>query len=143
MSKGVAWITGASSGIGRAIAVELAAAGWRVGVGARRENALDGLGEAAAGLDVCDRDSVARWAIALRGRIGDPDLVVNAAGWGIFETVQSTSDGDWDRTIATNLTGSLLCDARNSSLDAGARLGAFREHPLGWSARRVSEERRL
>lgn len=82
MSKGVAWITGASSGIGRAIALELAASGWRVGVGARRQEALAGLGNAAAALDVCDRDSVARWAAALRERIGDPDLVVNAAGWG-------------------------------------------------------------
>jgi 3-oxoacyl-[acyl-carrier protein] reductase len=105
MSKGVAWITGASSGIGRAIAVELAASGWRAGVGGRREEALAGLGHAAAALDVRDRGSVARWAATLRERVGDPDLVVYSAGWGVFEKVQETSDEDWDRTIATNLTG--------------------------------------
>jgi 3-oxoacyl-[acyl-carrier protein] reductase len=108
VGKRVAWVTGASSGIGRAIALELAISGWRVGVGARRVEALAGLGDAAATLDVCDRGSVERWAAALRGRIGEPDLVVHAAGWGVFEKVQETSDEDWDRTLRTNLTGIFL-----------------------------------
>jgi 3-oxoacyl-[acyl-carrier protein] reductase len=108
MTKGTAWITGASSGIGRAIALELDRSGWRVGVGARREESLSGLGEAAAVLDVCDSGAVARWAAALRGCIGEPDLVVQAAGWGVFEKVQETSEEDWERTLRTNLTGMFL-----------------------------------
>lgn len=126
----VAWITGGSSGIGRAVAAELATAGWRVGLGAR---GLDTLREVAASLggpgphalaplDVTDRASVAAWAGSLRRDLGEPDLVVNNAGWGIFEKVHRTRDEDWERTIATNLTGLFLVtkEVLPSMLDRGA-----------------------
>ncbi len=117
MTKGIVWITGASSGIGRAIARELASAGWRVGLGARRAAGLDevlaelpgGPIHAAAPLDVTLEPSVARWAEDLRRRLGgEPDVVVNNAGWGIFETVAGMSVEDFDRTISTNLRGLFL-----------------------------------
>jgi len=76
-----------------------------VGAGARRPDAVADSLEAVAALDVRNPGSVARWAVALRGALGEPDLVVNTAGWGVFERVQDTSDEDWDRTIATNLSG--------------------------------------
>lgn len=104
----IAWVAGASSGIGRAIAQDLASAGWKVGVGARRVDAMLDLGTVAASLDVCDARSVEQWARGLRGRVGEPDLVVYAAGWGIFEKVQDTAEEDWERTIRTNLTGLFL-----------------------------------
>lgn len=104
----IAWVAGASSGIGRAIAQDLASAGWKVGVGARRVDAMLDLGAVAASLDVCDAQSVEQWARELRGRVGEPDLVVYAAGWGIFEKVQATAEEDWERTIRTNLTGLFL-----------------------------------
>lgn len=112
----IAWITGASSGIGSAVAAELAAAGWRVGLGARSIDALRAVAAALSGpgphasapLDVADRGSVAAWAASLRRDLGEADLLVSCAGWGIFEKVHQTSEEDWDRTIRTNLTGLFL-----------------------------------
>ncbi len=112
----IGWITGASSGIGRAVAAELAGGGWRLGIGARRITPLREVAASLAGpgphaaleLDVCDPASVAAWAEGLRQAVGQPDLVVYSAGWGIFEKVHRTSDEDWDRTIRTNLTGLFL-----------------------------------
>jgi len=116
MSKGVVWITGASSGMGQAVALEMAAGGWRVGMGARRLERLQELlaslpGEGphgCAGLDVRDGGSVARWAASLRERPGEPDVVVNAAGWGVFAEARATSEKDWDQTLDTNLKGLFL-----------------------------------
>jgi 3-oxoacyl-[acyl-carrier protein] reductase len=117
MAKGTVWITGASSGIGRAIVGELASSGWRVGLGARGSDPLHALlsglptdlGHAAAPVDVSRSDSVAAWAKELRARLGgEPDVVVNNAGWGIFETVTATTEEDFDRTIGTNLKGLFL-----------------------------------
>jgi 3-oxoacyl-[acyl-carrier protein] reductase len=117
MTKRIVWITGASSGIGQEIGRELATAGWRVGLGARGIAALEAVLEelpgdrvhAAASLDVASEDSVARWAEDLRRFMGgEPDVVVNNAGWGIFETVASMSVEDFDRTISTNLRGLFL-----------------------------------
>ncbi len=50
-----------------------------------------------------------RWAEELRLRLGgEPDVVVNNAGWGIFEPVATMSESDFDRTIDTNLKGLFL-----------------------------------
>jgi NADP-dependent 3-hydroxy acid dehydrogenase YdfG len=68
-ADGAAWITGASSGIGRSVALEMARRGWTVAVSARREAELESLAGEAAGLpgrivahacDVTDADAVAR-----------------------------------------------------------------------------------
>ena len=48
-AQGCAWVTGASSGIGRALALRLAREGWRVAASARSEDALDELAKEAAG----------------------------------------------------------------------------------------------
>ena len=87
----VAIVTGASSGIGRALAMRLAAEGHGVGLIARRGDLLESLaGEiavaggtaAAAAADVGDRDSL-RGAIAdLEGRLGPTDVMVANAGFG-------------------------------------------------------------
>jgi 3-oxoacyl-[acyl-carrier protein] reductase len=117
MSKGIVWVTGASSGIGRSIARELASSGWRVGLGARGSDRLqailaelpDSPLHACASLDVSRSDSVTRWVEELRGRLGGvPDVVVNNAGWGVFETVAAMSEADFDQTIDTNLKGLFL-----------------------------------
>jgi gluconate 5-dehydrogenase len=83
-------VTGASSGIGRAMAQALAAAGARVGVTSRsprRAEATAGeLGPLAAGfgLDVRDEQSVAAFAAEARGRWGGIDMLVNNAGIGML-----------------------------------------------------------
>jgi NAD(P)-dependent dehydrogenase (short-subunit alcohol dehydrogenase family) len=116
MQRQVVWVTGASAGIGWAIASELVGGGWTVGLGARRRALLAELVAAhpqgehltASELDVCRSSSVARWAAELREQTGEPDALVNSAGWGIFAPVVETTEEDWDRTISSNLKGLFL-----------------------------------
>lgn len=78
----VVWIIGASSGIGKALAVELANAGARVILSARRKEALDQLKSELPGspmvfpLDVTDSDMVTRTAQAIRAAVGRLDRVI-------------------------------------------------------------------
>jgi 3-oxoacyl-[acyl-carrier protein] reductase len=123
----IAWIAGASSGIGEATAREFAIAGWRVGLGSRRLNLLDRItadlsvnerhAEALAGvkpmpsvhvcgaLDVASPPSIHNWANLLRDRLGSPDLLVYCIGWGVFRKITETTDREWDETLSANLTG--------------------------------------
>ncbi|MDM7915525.1 MAG: SDR family oxidoreductase, partial [Candidatus Eisenbacteria bacterium] len=111
-----AWITGASSGIGRAVAIELEQAGWSIGAGSRDEPALRDLvssfaqpeRHAFAAVDVRRTESVAAWTATLRAATGEPDAVIQCAGWGVFRKVVETTDEEWDRTIDTNLRGFFL-----------------------------------
>jgi short-subunit dehydrogenase len=89
---GVALITGASSGIGKEIALELARRGWKLGLTARREKELEEVAEAAraAGAeaeihlaDVADRASVDAAAAAIEKRFGRVDLLIANAGIGL------------------------------------------------------------
>jgi NAD(P)-dependent dehydrogenase (short-subunit alcohol dehydrogenase family) len=104
----VAWIVGASGGIGTAVARELARRGATVAISARRE---DRLREVSGGdmlvlpVDVTDAASVAAAAARIRQELGPIDLAVLSAGYW-----QQMDPGDWDtgvfdRHIQVNLTG--------------------------------------
>ena len=107
----VAVITGATSGIGRAAAIGLAAAGYRVAICGRRRDKLDETAaEAAAAFartcDVTDPHDVARFFAALREKLGRVDVVFNNAG--IFSPAASFGDVEivaWQNAINTNLNG--------------------------------------
>ena len=115
-------ITGASSGLGAAIALEMAALGWRIAIGARRVDRLaetaekvseEGAAEVYAGpLDVTDVDSVERFFGASEGRLGTADVIVNNAGASRFQALAET-DPAWLRTeVETNLIGPMLVTHR-------------------------------
>jgi NADP-dependent 3-hydroxy acid dehydrogenase YdfG len=111
----VAVVTGAGSGIGRAVAQALLDAGWRVALAGRRAEALHETAGTAAGAlamptDVTDPASVADLFAAARGEWGRVDLLVNNAGtYGPAGTVDEIAVDDWLATVAVNLTGAFLC----------------------------------
>jgi 3-oxoacyl-[acyl-carrier protein] reductase len=118
MQNRVAFITGASQGIGRACALALARRGARVIAAARQQDKLeqvvaeicDAGGRAAAiPLDVTSAESVAsafRQAEALFGRI---EILVNNAGVTRDGLVMRMKRENWDAVLNTNLTGAFLC----------------------------------
>ncbi|MCK7469916.1 MAG: SDR family oxidoreductase [Desulfomicrobium escambiense] len=110
----VAVVTGAGRGIGRAIALRLAAAGARVALGARTEDQVRAVAaeiERAGGqavplpLDVADAASVARFADAVRAAYGEPLALVNNAGLVRRGRLDEAPSGDWDEVVGVNLTG--------------------------------------
>ncbi len=115
----VALVTGAGSGVGRAVAVALAKAGWAVALAGRRQAALDqtaALGEGAAGrmsaivADVTDAGSVAALFGAVAGRFGRLDLLFNNAGIGAPPvSMEDLTLDQWRAVVDTNLTGAFLC----------------------------------
>ncbi|MEV8150070.1 SDR family oxidoreductase [Arthrobacter sp. NPDC080073] len=113
----VAVVTGAGSGIGRAVARLLLAEGYRVTLAGRREAQLL---ETAGGhpealvvpCDVTVPDDVARLFAAARQRWGRVDVLFNNAGiFGPPGSVDEISVADWNATLAVNVTGSMLCAA--------------------------------
>jgi NADP-dependent 3-hydroxy acid dehydrogenase YdfG len=117
-----ALVTGASSGIGAAVALAMAALGWKVAVGARRAARLSETAEKAraagaaqvhAGeLDVTDDASVARFFEASEKALGPADVIVNNAGASRYHRLEET-DAAWLRTeVETNLIGPMLVTHR-------------------------------
>jgi NAD(P)-dependent dehydrogenase (short-subunit alcohol dehydrogenase family) len=107
------FITGTSSGIGRLLTEQLLARGDRVAATLRRPEALDAL-KASAGdrlwlgrLDVTDLDQVRTTVDAAFAELGEIDVVVNNAGYGVFAAVEEASDEQVRRVIDTNLIGSI------------------------------------
>jgi NAD(P)-dependent dehydrogenase (short-subunit alcohol dehydrogenase family) len=104
-------VTGASRGIGRAIAHRLAAAGLDVALWARDRAALDvvagELGERARGFvcDVADPAQVARAAAETRAVMPPVRIVVNNAGSVLRKPFAEIGDDEWRRVIAVNLDG--------------------------------------
>lgn len=114
---GVAIVTGAGSGIGRAVSLALLAAGWRVALAGRREEQLAAtaaLGEGAPCLvqptDVADPDAVEALFEVTRERFGRLDLLFNNAGTGAPPVpIEDHSIEQWRRVVDVNLTGAFLC----------------------------------
>jgi NADP-dependent 3-hydroxy acid dehydrogenase YdfG len=109
-------ITGASSGIGEAIAELVATRGARVLIGARRTDRLEALSDkltAAGGqadyreLDVTRRQSVTDFVRAAVDRFGRLDVIVNNAGVMPLSPLAELKVDDWDRMIDTNVKGVL------------------------------------
>ncbi|MFL5959119.1 MAG: SDR family NAD(P)-dependent oxidoreductase [Gaiellaceae bacterium] len=97
-------VTGASSGIGRATAAALAAAGVRVAGGARRLERLET--EVALALDVADADSCERFVVEAVGRLGGLDILVNNAGLALGRApFDESSEDDEAAVLAVNLAG--------------------------------------
>ena len=108
-----AFVSGASSGIGAAVARAVAAAGARVALAARDRSALDGiardlLGSVVVPCDVRDADSVRAAMRSAASALGAIDLVVTAAGVGRFGDVASFAAEDWDLVFDVGLRGTFL-----------------------------------
>lgn len=111
----VAVVTGAGSGIGRAVARALLDDGWDVALLGRteaslRETGRDDRSALVLPTDVVDEAQVASAFAAVRDRYGRVDLLVNNAGsFGPSGTVDEVSVADWRATLDVNLTGTFLC----------------------------------
>lgn len=112
----VAVVTGAGSGIGRAVAIALGAAGFRIVLTGRRRAPLEETarqaGEAALVLpaDVTDADAVAGLFTHVRENCGRIDLLFNNAGVAAAAVpFEDLSAQQWRAVIETNLTGAFLC----------------------------------
>ncbi|WKL55882.1 SDR family oxidoreductase [Asticcacaulis sp. ZE23SCel15] len=112
----IAVITGAGSGIGRAVAVALSQAGWSLALAGRREAALKDTAKLCTGdtlcipTDVTDEASVAALFEATITRFGRVDMLFNNAG--VSAAAVPLEDLDWAQAkavIDTNVTGAMLC----------------------------------
>lgn len=111
---GIAWVTGASAGIGRALALRLAGQGFRVAVTARRADALHALAAEAPGLcaypgDVTDAARMAEIVNSIERDEGPIALaVLNAGVYDPAERAGFSREKVW-RTIEANLGGAVAC----------------------------------
>jgi 3-oxoacyl-[acyl-carrier protein] reductase len=112
VSTSTALVTGATEGIGRATALALGKAGYRVGVVARTESNVrqlvaqlkdEGIEAAGAAADVGQREPVGRAVGELTGALGEIDVLVNNAGVMIAKPFEELTLDDWDTTMATNV----------------------------------------
>ena len=127
----IALVTGASQGIGRACALELAKAGATVALAARNEAKLAEVaseieaagGQAAVfGLDVASEESIKNGAKAVLDRFGRVEILVNNAGITRDDLMMRMKRADWDEVLRTNLTGTFLLTQAAAADD---------EEPLG------------
>ncbi len=113
----VAIVTGASRGIGRAVALALGRSGAAVVAAARGDHAASTAAEiAAAGgqaltvaLDLTDPASAPAVADAALARFGRIDILVNNAGITRDQLLMRMKREEWDEVVSTNLTGTFLC----------------------------------
>ncbi|TMF86893.1 MAG: SDR family oxidoreductase [Chloroflexi bacterium] len=116
----VALVTGASSGIGAALAAMLAEEGARVAVAARREAELRELArriELAGGTaltvatDLTDDAALRRLVERTVDELGPIDVLVNNAGFAVWKPLELTSVAEWDQTFAVNIRAPALLTA--------------------------------
>lgn len=130
MTKPVALVTGASRGIGRAIALELAQAGMTVAVNYARSpeaaqtvvDEMEGNG-AIFGADVSQADQVQQLFTDVLEKFGRLDVLVNNAGITRDGLLMRMKDEDWQQVIDLNLTGVFLCTRAATKLMLKQRSG--------------------
>src|SRR4051812_3694061 len=115
----IAVVTGAGSGVGRAVVIDLARRGYRVALLGRRKQQLDetvALAAAAAGsllpiaCDVSDEQQVRAMPDQVRSEFGDPTVLVNSAGTNVARrALADLSVEDYRHVVDVNLTGAFLC----------------------------------
>jgi len=124
LSGRVAFVTGASQGIGRACAMKLTTEGATVAVAARNQDKLNELvneiiatgGKAAAfTLDVTDEEQVKSAIKSAIAQFGKIDVLVNNAGITRDQLVLRMKRADWDSVLQTNLTSAYLCTQQVTS----------------------------
>ncbi len=113
----VALVTGASQGIGRVCALELARGGAVVALAARNVEKLAGVAEEIRGaggtaetfsLDIGDESTIKACAKAVLGRFGKVEILLNNAGITRDGLAMRMKRTDWDDVLSTNLTGAFL-----------------------------------
>src|SRR5919202_1697929 len=113
----VAFVTGASSGIGRATAIELARAGSNLALLARSEAELErlaielgreGVRALPLAVDLADADAVLAAADGALDELGRVDLLVNSAATDVPGPLEQLTAEDWDRVLAVNLRAPFL-----------------------------------
>ncbi len=118
MQTRIAMVTGASRGIGRACALELARAGRKVALAARQMDKLEEVAaeiRAAGGeafpvaLDLASHDSIKAAFAQVAKEFGRIDILVNNAGITRDGLALRMKRDDWESVIATNLTGAFYC----------------------------------
>jgi NAD(P)-dependent dehydrogenase (short-subunit alcohol dehydrogenase family) len=113
-------VTGAGSGVGRAIALRFAREGWNTALVSRRAETLDETMALAAGngagqmtafpCDVSDSDAVEVMGQAVRSRFASVDVLVNSAGINVRKrSFELLSLEDWHAVLGTNLHGAYYC----------------------------------
>ena len=146
----VALVTGSSRGIGRAIASELARTGYSVCINyIRHREAAESLASelAAAGCrtitvqaDVADSESVAEMVRRTERELGHISLLVNNAGISYIGLLQDMTPEEWNRVLATNLTGCFLTCRQAIPLMVRAKRGRILNISSVWGAAGASME---
>jgi 3-oxoacyl-[acyl-carrier protein] reductase len=132
LQEKVAIITGASRGIGRAVALKLASEGASIVASARSVEALAGLVaeiEASGGqalsvpTDITSGEDIERLLAAAMDKYGRVDILVNNAGITRDALLVRMKDEDWDAVLATNLKGAFLCARAAAKIMSKQRTG--------------------
>jgi short-subunit dehydrogenase len=147
LANQVAVITGASSGIGRALAAALANRGCHVGLIARRREKLEGLAEeirtaggiaATAPADVTDHSQVTAAVQEIRTQLGPVDLLIANAGVGAPTLLQPVNVSDIEKMFRVNVLGAVyateavlpeMLERRSGHLVGISSLGAYKGLP--------------
>jgi len=112
LKNAVVLITGGSSGIGRTAAEVLKQAGARVAITgrdpARLAEAARSLGVVGIQADVTNEADVLRTFREVKKKLGDLDVLINNAGFGVFKDLVDQDRASFDAVFATNVTGAML-----------------------------------
>jgi NAD(P)-dependent dehydrogenase (short-subunit alcohol dehydrogenase family) len=127
----IALVTGAGSGIGRAVTIRLSEAGLRVVLAGRGAGALEATAAACPGTtlaipaDVTDPQAVDRLFAQAEHEWGSVEVLIACAGAGFSARIERTGDADWQRMLDLNLTAPFRCLRRAVPEMRAAGYGRF------------------